>query len=199
MPYISLLHVIHRHYSYVPPSTPQFHPTQLTHTQAAPRSFQQTRANQEQRHLVQAPLAPTPQGQRITPISAKFRPAKMSSASNNKPSPSGTNNQGPIHRHSGQQQGSMGPPPTPLHVRQKQSENTAMHINHPNPNMASSSTESLQVHPGNTHPRTNRFGAPDHQPLQSQTMPPNTRAPSRVAPFNTPGGNQRMPFVPGAR
>ena len=156
------------------------------------------KANQEQQHRIQTPLAPTPHGQRITPLSTKFKPAKMASALDNKPSPFSTNSQNHVRRHSDQQQGTMGPPPTPSHVRQKQSDNTTMHISHPNPNKSSTPTESLQVHPGNTHPGTNCFVPLDRQPFQLQTMLPSTRAPSRV-PFNTPGGNQRMPFVPGAR
>jgi hypothetical protein len=174
--------------------------------QAAPRSFQRTRPNQEQQHHTQAPQAPTPHGQRTAPLPAKFKLAKITAASNSKPSPFDPNSQNRIHRHSGQQQGGMGPPPTPLHVRQKHSPNTAIQINYPNPNTTSTS-ESIQVRPVNTHPRTNRFVPPDHHPAQLQTstgtsprfMPSSTRPPSRIAPFNISGGNQRMPFVPGAR
>jgi hypothetical protein len=193
-----VLHVICSHYSYVPPSTPQFPPPQLTHTQAAPRSFQRTRPNQEQQHYAQAPQAPTPHRQRAVPPPNKFKPAKMTSASN-KP-PFDPNSQIHTHRHSGQQQGGMGPPPTPLHVRQKQSVDTTMHINHANPNSASTS-DSLQVHPVNTHPRL----VPPDQPLafpqrsvQSQPPTPSTGTSQRFMPPLNMSRNQRIPFVPGA-
>ncbi|KAF8228459.1 hypothetical protein L208DRAFT_240017 [Tricholoma matsutake] len=197
------------HYSYVPPSTPR-----LTQTHAAPRSLQQTRPNQEQQHYIQAPQALDPHGQHAVPTPAKFKPAKVTSASNNKPSPFDPHSQIHTHRHSGQQQGDMGPPPTPLHARRKQSASTAIHINHGNPHSASTS-ESLQAPPINTHPRINRVVPLNPIPAflpqsQSQTTTPSTgisqrfmlpsaKASPRIVPFNMSGGNQRIPFVPGSR
>lgn len=179
--HISVLFIVYRQYSYVPPSTPRYHPPHLTHTQAAPRLLQRTRPNQEQQHPAQAPQAPTPHGQR-TLAPSRFKPAKMPSASSNTPSSFDPNSQTRPHHHSGQQQGSMGPPPTPLHIRQKQSINV---VNRANLN---STSGTFQAHSANT-PQTNRFVLPG--------QPAHIRAPSRPAPFNVPGGIQRTPFVPG--
>jgi hypothetical protein len=196
-----VLRVIYRHYSYVSPSTPQFHPPQLTHTQAAPRLFQRTRPNQEHQYHARAPQAPTPQAQRTVPPPARFKPAKTTSAPQSKPSPFDPGSQTRAYRHAGQQQGSMGPPPTPLHAHQQQSADTA------------TTSESLV----NTQSRTNHLVPPDRQSaslsapvVQSQPptpligasqrfMPPGARVSSRTAPFSMSGGNQRIPFLPGAR
>jgi len=136
----------------------------------------------------------------------KFRPAKTTPVSNHKLNHFAPNSQIRTHRHSGQQQGGMGPPPTPS--RQNQLVNTAIHVNHANSNPASIS-ESIPV---GTHPRTSRF-VPPEQPSTFRPYPvsqpslqignpqalPSARVPSRAGPINTLGGNHRIPFVPGAR
>jgi hypothetical protein len=186
----------------VPPSTPQLHPPQLTHTQSAPRLFQRTRTDQEQQHYAQAPQAPSHGQHAVLP--SKFKPARMTSASSHKQSSFDPSSH--THAHSGQQQGDMGPPPAPLHARQKQSAKT-MHTNQTNiPTL-----DSLEMHPVDGDPRIRHVIPPDQPPIfpqQSQRPTPSivssqrfvssTRAPSRMAPFNMSGGNQRIPFVPGA-
>ncbi|KAF9469168.1 hypothetical protein BDZ94DRAFT_1243842, partial [Collybia nuda] len=64
-------------YAYVPPSTPQYIPQQLSHTQTAPRQFQRSKVNQDAiprettsvtHHSRNMPPPPTP---------ARFRPNEM--------------------------------------------------------------------------------------------------------------------------
>ncbi|KAJ7449937.1 hypothetical protein FB451DRAFT_1287045 [Mycena latifolia] len=189
-------------YSYMPPSTPQFHPQQLSHNQAAPR---RTKQNQNQN---QQPAQSQSQSRAVAP--AKFKPVQGPPASINKapvhgrPSQASTQNQAMHHE---ARQRSMGPPPTPQQVRQQAAP----------PQSARRSNPSLPPSSNRFLPPSQRFAPPE--PIDPQQFMPSTsngapqrfvadsgsrgtaissRAPCRTALANMSGGGQRVPFVPHA-
>ncbi|KAJ7109504.1 hypothetical protein C8R44DRAFT_679714 [Mycena epipterygia] len=194
-------------YSYMPPATPQFHPQQLSHSQAAPR---RTKQNQEQQ---------SSQGQSRAGPPTRFKPAQGPLVSSNKanalgrPGQSSTQNQA---MHHDARQRNMGPPPAP---QLRQQHPTAP----PPPPSVRRSNPSLP--PSNRFlPPSQRFAPPvpvDQQHFMPSTTSngatkrfladdagsgsrgplapaPSSRAPSRAAMPNMSGGGQRVPFVPHA-
>lgn len=213
-----------RQYAYVPPSTSQLLPPQLSHDQSAPRIFQRTQP-----------------GQRQGPIQRQNQPAMLPVAGSSrlKPANQGTpvlQNQG--QRPSGQKQRVMGPPPTPQHIRQQQAQHTQdngntlfqsaqIHANAPPSSSRrkfkppTSTTRFLPTTQGFAPPGpmaqnqwsafpTPSSGAPQRftstnaglgsraPSVSVATIGSSSRAPSRAAlPPHMSGGNQRMPFIPG--
>ncbi|KAJ7125476.1 hypothetical protein C8R43DRAFT_1030342 [Mycena crocata] len=179
-------------YSYIPPSTPQFHPQQLSHSQAAPRRAKQ---NQDQQ----------PQGQPRGVPPARFKPGPLMSNLTGRPSQPSTQNQ---NQHlDASRQRNMGPPPTPQ-VRQK-TDVPPPSARRSNPSLPSTSNRYLPpsqrfappapVDPhflpsaSNGAPRRFPDGASSGTRGPAAAVPPSSR---RAAMGNTSSGGQRMPFVP---
>ncbi|KAJ6597020.1 hypothetical protein DFH09DRAFT_109147 [Mycena vulgaris] len=190
-------------YSYMPPSTPQFHPQQLAHSQTAPR---RTKQNQNQN---QQPPQGQPRAVVVPP--ARFKPAQGPATSNKAPAP-GCPSQAPVQTqamHHEARQRPMGPPPPPPPQVRQQLPPPPQSVRRSNPPLPPSSNRFL--------PPSQRFAPPvpiDQQHFTSNGAPqrfvadsgsrgpvgPATsfRAPSRAAMHNMSGGGQRVPFVPHA-
>ncbi|RDB21494.1 hypothetical protein Hypma_011708 [Hypsizygus marmoreus] len=204
-------------YAYVPPSTPQFHPQRLTHTQAAPQTFKRSKPNEEPQQMrpqQQGHGQGQGQGHRNMPpppTPVRFKPAGIpnSNATQHvRPGQIQAPLQGQGNMTVQRQQRSMGPPPTPQ-MRQPQARN----FQGLQPNNASASG-SARGH-ADSLPPTNRFQPPaqrfvpppsaqgQHPGLPTLStgnapqrfIPSGSRAPSRAQPPDFSGGAQRMPFV----
>ncbi|KAJ7905641.1 hypothetical protein B0H14DRAFT_3542881, partial [Mycena olivaceomarginata] len=182
-------------YSYNPPSTQQYHPQPLSHSQAAPRRAKQNQNEQ--------PSQTAPRG--TAPLS-RFKPKQGAPSSSNKANGAGrpsVQHQGQTMRHDSRQR-TMGPPPTPQQqVRQS--------TDAPPPSTRRTDT-SLPLN-NRSLPPSQRFAPPapvDPQhfmPSTSSGVPQRFTAGSRATPLggssravmNTmSGGGQRVPFVPHA-
>ncbi|KAJ7172344.1 hypothetical protein C8R46DRAFT_1348784 [Mycena filopes] len=189
-------------YSYIPPSTQQFHSQQLSHSQTAPRRMKQSQNQNEQ-----------PQGQPQPRVSAppapRFKPAQGPPVSSNK-----ANAPGPPRPSQQQQQHhelrprNMGPPPTP----QQQGRHPQQAALAPPPSARRSNNNVSLPSSNRFLPPSQRFAPPT--PVDPQRFMPadggagsrgpllvpaaSSRAPSRAAMANMSGGGQRVPFVPHA-
>ncbi|KAJ7741537.1 hypothetical protein DFH07DRAFT_837604 [Mycena maculata] len=188
-------------YSYMPPSTQQFHPQPLSHSQAAPRRMKQ---NQDQQ---------VPQGQpRAAAPAARFKPAQGAALSSNhkanqtgRPGQPSTQSQ-KQHHHDDTRQRNMGPPPTPQQIRQPPAAPPSSarrgNASLPSSNRFLPPTQRFAppapVDPQQFMPSTSN-GAPQRFPAGGAgTASRGPAASSRAAMPNMSGGGQRVPFVPHA-
>ncbi|KAJ6623522.1 hypothetical protein B0H10DRAFT_2010231 [Mycena sp. CBHHK59/15] len=194
-------------YSYIPPSTPQLHPQQLSHSQNAPRRVKQN------------PDQQSSQGRHTVMPAARFKPGSGPLVSSNKvnapgrPSQSSTQNQNQQIHYDARQR-NMGPPPTPQHVRQQVTQSALPPLSTRRSNTSLPATDRFlppsqrfappvitdQQHfmPSAPNGAPQRFladgtGAGSRGPLAPT---PSSRAPSRASMPNMSGGGQRVPFVP---
>ncbi|KAJ7510001.1 hypothetical protein B0H11DRAFT_1170252 [Mycena galericulata] len=193
-------------YSYIPPATQQFHPQQLSHSQAAPR---RTKQNLDQQ--------PPQQGQPRAAPHARFKPAQGAPVSSNKANQTSRlgqpSSQNQIQQHHDTRQRNMGPPPTPQQVRQQlvippssaRRGTSSLPLSNrylpPNQRFAPPApVDPQQYMPSASNSAPQRFpadgaGSTPRGPL----APASSRAPpSRAAMANISGGGQRVPFVPHA-
>ncbi|KAF5380864.1 hypothetical protein D9615_004048 [Tricholomella constricta] len=183
-------------YAYVPPATPQFHPQQLTHTQAAPQVFKRTKPNPEQQQTRSQP-PPPPQNQDYRSMPPPPTPARFKAARGT-PAPNNSTNQ-----FSRPRQIQATPQAHQEHRTMAESFSQAARP------QQSGHSQSAK----NTAPGTNRFFPPVQQvmapspAIQAQHLmpslgngpqrfvPPASRASSRAQRADFAGGGQRMPFV----
>jgi hypothetical protein len=204
-----------RQYAYAPPSTSQYIPQRLSHTQAAPRQFQRSEANQAETHRMPAPQTQQHRTMLPPPTPVRFKPAVTGPTTNNKPSQAMSSNQiqNDTDRHRQCQQ-NMGPPPTPARIREQQSRNPQATQALNNAPAVHSSRQSTNTQPPSNRlvPSAQRFPPPSivmqsQRPTPPTTsisgpqrfMPPGSRAPSRAGTLHISGSGQRTPFVPGAQ
>lgn len=172
----------------MPPETPQFRPPQLSHTQAAPKVFQRTHPPQNQNDRPQL----TGQGA-VLPItnSSRFKPSVSGLPSSNTSvtdarSQSSQQQQGQQIR----RQSTMGPPPTPQHLRRQAGSSTNLQgVQSSNGSNSSSSNSAPQL---NIKPSANRFF-----PANRRFVPPMSQG-QQIVPSSTSGAPQRFFAVSGA-
>lgn len=214
--HITTLNKNHRQYAYAPPTTPQYIPQQLSHTQAAP---QRSQANQEV--ALGQPVSQTQQHRSMPPppTPARFKPAEMAQNSSKRSSqtPVASNQiqtQSHPNRHRQQRSQNMGPPPTPAHKREQQPQNSQATQGLNTGSVSHQNRQSTKTLPSSTRfiPPAQRFVPPStaNQSQRSQPptpsiggpqrfMPPGSRASSRAVTLNVSGSGQRIPFVPGSQ
>ncbi|PPQ84321.1 hypothetical protein CVT25_011595 [Psilocybe cyanescens] len=190
-----------RQFAYAPQGNSTFHAPQLTHAQAAPKLFQRT-DNQQNVQQNQGAAATSHQHQIPPPSSSRFKPAQtLSNHAMNTPRNS-TN----------RQQITMGPPPTPQHVRDGRSVPSISAGQHNNVQPSTSVDRRPIAAPSSTVPgqqpsltTTRRFFAegPNNPTafIGHGASASTSRGPSRVSGAlsnSASGTGQRTPFVAGA-
>ncbi|KAJ7940508.1 hypothetical protein B0H13DRAFT_1938464 [Mycena leptocephala] len=183
-------------YSYIPPSTQQFHPQQLSHSQAAPRRAKQNQNEQ-----------PSQGPPRVAAPPARFKPAQGAPASSNKANGAGRPSQPPMQNpnqvmHHDSRQRTMGPPPTPQQARQPtdapppstRRNNASVPSNNRSLPLSQRFAPPAPVDPQRFMPSTSN-GAPQRFPADG-TGSRGLTAASRANPIS--GSGQRVPFVPHA-
>ncbi|KAK7020508.1 RING-type domain-containing protein [Favolaschia claudopus] len=178
-------------YSYIPPSTQQYHTQALSHSQTAPRRAKQNQNEQPSQAL--------PRG------STRFKPAQGTAAPSNQEHGVGrlvqkVQNQ-PTHHDSRLR--NMGPPPTPQQVRlpteapplSTRRNNTSMHSNGRSLPPSQRFVPPAPVNQQRFMPSTSS-GVPQH--FSGDSRGPVVSGASRAVMNARPGGGQRVPFVPHA-
>ncbi|KAF8877636.1 hypothetical protein BD779DRAFT_1557131 [Infundibulicybe gibba] len=194
-------YLIQRQYSYIPPSTPQFRPVPLAHTQATPKA-----------HKLQPSTTPQPMRTNLgtfNPTSSsssgfqRFRPATaLGPTSSSGAMTSGSNNRSKARsRH-----GNMGPPPTPQRFQQQ---NASLRSESGPPAAPSRPTTNRFLSPAQrfaTAGSNQGFQAQDLQRMDTPFVGGNNSGistprsrPSSQATRPVTGGGGRMPFVPASR